>query len=201
MTGKIETLEVAQELADRVRSCMPDAPPPGSLMPDVQVPEPLKLQAMDMDGLLTSVQQVNKFLPHMVDDMITTFFKGVEMEVETLVEQEDGTFELEKEMKLVPLPVSEKRRIFESLAKFALTDKRLEKEFGLIREVAAANGGSVSLNQFNLLQLREIPGAVDSKLRELAGPTLSEQSESDANDRRQDKAMREIAEGGENGGS
>ena len=185
MNKRVETLATAKELASKVASVLtPESRGESALDQDtdqVTIPAPLKLEAMDMDGLYMSITQVNKFLPGMVDDLLSTFFKGTKITRKTILE--DGEVELEEEM--IPCTPSEKKAIFESLAKFSLTDKRLEKEFGLLREVAGANGGTISLNQLNIIQLREVPGALDGALRQLAGP-VREVGDSDDDEQSKD---------------
>lgn len=168
MAKRVETLETAQELADRVASVL-DPGEVADLEPvdQVPVPAPLKLEAMKMDGLYMSITQVNRFMPEMVNDLLTTFFKGTK-----LIDREYDpvTGEVREEERWVPCGPKEKKGIFETLAKFSLTDKRLEKEFGLLREAASANGGSISLTGLNIMQLRQTPGAFDRALKEIAGP-------------------------------
>jgi hypothetical protein len=171
MGTRIETLESLKAVADLVGTELHPA-----TVDQIQVPEPIKVEALDMDGLFISVNQVNKFMPRMVDELLTLFFKG--NKYQRKVKDEDGDVVTDGEGNpmmedyYIPLSPNEKRGVFTDLAKFSLTDDRLKKEFGLIRDAANANGGSVNLNVLNITQLRELPqGAVDDELRRLANGT------------------------------
>lgn len=161
MPKRVETLETARELANRVASVLPGRRAEVEPPEQVQVPEPIKSEALNMDNLYLSVKKVNEFLPSMVDSLLTEFF-GMNREIE---EDDEGR----QVVVCVPRAcTNDRRRIFETLAKFSLTDARLEKEFGLMRDLAKSNGGSINLQQFNITQIRSVPGAVDKKLREIA---------------------------------
>jgi len=154
--AKIETEAVAREVAKRVKD---------SVVKDtaIIVPEKLDVRREGFDKLYDATTKANSALPGMVDELLSMFHHG-----ETIEVWDD---ELEAwTTRVRPLKPSEKRRIFETLAKFSLTDKRLEQAFGLLREQANQHGGSVSFTQFNLnvLEERMKPhGALDDRLKEL----------------------------------
>lgn len=161
MARRVETLETARELADRVASVLPDAKKGTTEAEVVKVPEPIKPEHLKMDNLYLSVEKIHSVLPAMVDQLVAEFFG-----YEEFIEEDD-----EGRQVVVRIPRSstkERRSIFRDFAKFALTEERLAKEMGLLRESAANNGGVVNLNQFNITQIRHIPGAVDRELRKVA---------------------------------
>ena len=152
---RLETLETAKELANRVGNAVfkPDTP--------VQVPKKYNPKTLDMDNIYKAVERIQEVTPDMVESMIHSFFGTVDIPQE----DEDGNVVIYR----VPrAKTTDRINIFKTLSEVAAVHERVKEGFGLLRDAAKDNGGSISLNQFNITQIRNIPGAVDRELRKLA---------------------------------
>lgn len=155
-----QTYETALELGRRVRKNL-DPSDVAAAGDRARVPEPLRHDAVRLDDLYEAVGKVNEQMPKMVDALLEDFFRTAEVWDE----------ERKERVEIPVLSTDDRRKLFETFAKFALTDKRLADSMGLLREQAAANGGGVSLGSLsiNILELQQKgPDAFEQELKRLA---------------------------------
>ena len=152
----MDTLDQAQALAEKTARVAEQMAPAAQAQTQsnaltVVIPEPVRPEDVSLDHLVDAVDRVNRFLPEAVDLMIEDF-KGRK--------NEDGE-------RIPPKPAT-RRLIFETLAKFSLTDRRLEQAFGLMKEQAGQDGG-VAIGQLlniNILDLRKDHKQIDQMLQD-----------------------------------
>jgi len=151
----INTLDAARNLASQtMKAIKPD-------VEDVEIEEiivqatsisPAKVEDIRIDNLVEAVDKVNRFLPEAVDELISDFRGHVD---------DDGIRHKPK--------ADTRRRIFETLAKFSLTDDRLQREFGFLKE-QALQGGGVSIGALLNIDMSEVRrmghGSIDKLLKE-----------------------------------
>jgi len=147
---KIKTMEAALALAGQVAKNLSGPPSTKeALVRDRPLSVPPE-DSTDMASLYEAVGKVNRRMPDMVDDLLDTFFKRTA----------DGGH---------ATTITERRRIFESLAKFSMTDARLSKAMGLLRDAAKDSGGMVLFQQMNIdvREVRKERGGISRKLAEI----------------------------------